>query len=95
MAMREVFEVVATIGEYQNRQGETKREYLKVGSLMQGDDGRQALVLKRHINLAGLPEKNGRVWLNLYEPKPREGQQPAQRQAAQTAEPEFDNDIPF
>jgi hypothetical protein len=42
------------VGEYQ-KDGQTKGKYENVGALMEGDDGRQFLLLKRTFNSAGVP----------------------------------------
>lgn len=92
---RYTHDIVATIGEYTNNQGETKKRYTKCGAAFTDDDGRLSLKLD---TTPCSPEWSG--WLSLYpkkdsdaprQQKPASNQQPAQQPAAQ---PDND-DIPF
>lgn len=67
------YDVVAKIGTYQNKEGETKGRYLTVGSILE-NDGKPFLLLNRHFNPAGLPNPDNRdsVLLSLFEPKKQE-----------------------
>lgn len=98
--MSKKFDVVATVGEYTNAQGETKKRYQNVGAMVEGQNG-PYIVLEAWFNPAAIA-KDGRVYLNLYEPK-QQGQQqaPQQRQAPQRQQQaaptnDWDSDpIPF
>ena len=63
-------DVVATTGEYTDRQsGEKKKSYTKVGAAFTDDQGR--ISIKLDLVPVG-PDWSG--WLSLYEPKPRDGE---------------------
>ena len=89
MAAKKIKDAVVVVGEYQNRQGETKKQFRTVGSLIQFDDGGTQLVLDKSFNPAGVPGDACRI--SFYDPKPF-GQQ--QTQAAAPAE-YVEDDIPF
>lgn len=72
MASQYKFDVVATNGEYQSN-GETKKRYVNVGKAFTDDQGRISIKLD---SIPVGPDWSG--WLSLYEPKPRDGQAPAQ-----------------
>lgn len=59
------FNAVQTVGSYQNEQGETKYNYLKLGVVVENGEGQLSLKL----NALPLPNKKGEVWINLYQPK--------------------------
>ena len=76
-------DIVAKVGEYTDRQGNTKARYENVGALMQGDNG-PFIMMKRTFNIAGLPN-DGRdnALLSCFEP--RDDQQPRQQSARQAS----------
>jgi hypothetical protein len=87
--------------EYQTKSGETKKEWVNIGSRIEWDDGGATLMLKRHINLAGFPGE-GDVRVSMFEPRPKDGQQQAPQQARNYSQPQasapssdFDDSIPF
>ena len=90
-------DVVATTGEYTNREGEKKKEYTPVGKAFTDDQGRISIKMK---TIPVGPEWSG--WLSLYPAKERDQQYPQQRPvqrslppaAVQTDDHE-DDDIPF
>jgi single-stranded DNA-binding protein len=96
--MKKIFDAVATIGKYKDRQGNEKKRYVNVGSVFQDDQGRMSLKLEA---MPVGPEWSG--WLAFYEPKQQDGiqtqQRPPQAQArpAPAALPDDDDgdDIPF
>lgn len=71
-------DIVAKVGEYTDRQGNTKPRYKNVGALMQGDNG-PFIMIDRTFNIAGLPN-DGRdnALLSCFEP--RDDQQQGNRQ---------------
>lgn len=71
MATTKLMDLVVTIGEYQNRNGETKKRYENVGSLMRNDNG-QFLMLKRTFNPAGVPGDRDNILISMFEPKARD-----------------------
>lgn len=103
-------DIVAKVGEYTDRQGNTKARYENVGALMQGDNG-PFIMMKRTFNLAGLPQ-DGRdnALLSCFEPRDdQQGsnngtRQQSARQASYDAQrpsgapaggADFDDSIPF
>jgi hypothetical protein len=90
MASRKIRDIVAKVGEYQDRNtGETKGRFENVGALMQNDDGDGSyfIMLKRTFNPAGVPGQDAResVLLSCYVPRDRDQQQdqPARQPAKQ------------
>lgn len=65
---KKLYDVVATVGSYTDRQGNEKRRYENVGVMMEGDKG-PYLMLKRTFNLAGVPTDRDTVLLSLFEPR--------------------------
>ena len=60
--MKVVKDLIATVGEYKDANGETKKRYQKAGVLMVNDKGEQVVKINTiPINFNG--------WLSLYEPK--------------------------
>ena len=56
---RKVKDLAVKIGSYTNGNGEEKGRYMGCGSLMEGDDGNQFIMLNRFINYTALPRKQG------------------------------------
>lgn len=101
MAARKTHDLAAVAREYQNRNGETKKEWVNIGSRIEWDDGGASLMLKRHINLAGFPG-DGDLRVSLFEPRARDDQQSAPVAAKTYTDPktgapsvDLDDDIPF
>lgn len=57
-------------GSYTTAAGETKGRYENVGHILQMDDGRKIMLLKRTFNPAGVPNPDHRDWviLSVFEP---------------------------
>lgn len=71
--MSKKYDVVATIGSYE-KNGEKKYLTRNVGSIIQTQKGFR-LALDASFNPAGCRvEEDGKVWLALFPPKPRDGQ---------------------
>ncbi len=87
------YDVVATVGQYE-KDGQVKYLNRKVGVIVSTQKGYR-LKLDACFNPAGCPQRSddGAVWLALFEPKEKEQQQSATRQAQ--ANDSFDDDIPF
>lgn len=91
---RKIYDVVAVIGTYTNRNGEEKKRYMTVGAVFESDKG---MSMKLGAIPVG-PEFNG--WLSFYEPKERDdAPRSASRDDKRTtkgndADP-FNDDIPF
>jgi hypothetical protein len=93
MASSLTHDVVATIGEYTDRDGQKKKRYHTCGKCFTDDQGRQS------IKLDAIPGPGWTGWLSLYpiekqaprqQPDPRPA--PAPAPAPDTGE---DDDIPF
>ena len=93
MALKKTHDAVYAGEKYTDRDGNEKMRYVNVGVLFARDDG--SMTMKLESIPVGF---NG--WINFYEPKPRDGEQPQrqerqrpQRQSAQADD--FDDNIPF
>ena len=91
-------DIVATIGEYKDREGNTKKRFQKCGAAFTNDEGQISIKLDA---VPCSPDWSG--WLSLYEKKeyePSRQQQnrplaePVRQQAAPTSA-EGQDDIPF
>ena len=61
------YEAVATIGEYKDRNGETKKRYVNIGKVFENDKGQLSLKLDT------IPvDPNWSGWVSFYEPKERQ-----------------------
>jgi len=85
-------EIVATLGEYTDATGATKKRYLRCGTGFTTADGNLS------IKLDAIPGPGWTGWMNLYPLKPREGA--PQRTAGAGPTPAAvaageDDDIPF
>lgn len=89
------YDLVATIGEYTDREGNTKKRYQKCGVAFTNDEGQTSIKLDA---IPVTPEWNG--WISLYEKQEynaaRPSSEPARRQpATAAASSEGQDDIPF
>lgn len=94
---KKLYDVVASVGSYTDRQGNEKRRYENVGVMMEGEKG-PYLMLKRTFNLAGVPTDRDTVLLSLFEPKEEQRQQPRGGQGGtgfNSPADDLDSDIPF
>lgn len=94
--MSKRYDVVAKVGEYQDRNGETKPRWKNVGAVITTDKG-HALLLDKTFNPAGLAEPGREsILLSLFEPKEQGqgGQRTTQPQQSQ-ANDNLEDDIPF
>lgn len=100
MAFEHMYDLVVSTGEYNDRQGNTKKKWLTIGKMFEGDKG-PFLVLEPHINIGALPRgPKGSVVVNCYEPKQRDdsgktGQAKKPQHSGAFNAGEFDDDIPF
>lgn len=99
--MGKKYDVVAIVGQYQDRQtGQMRPRHKNVGAVIEQSDGKQLLLLDKTFNPAGLAEKDREsILLSLFEPRdsqqapqpaPQQPQQPAPQQGG-----EFNDDVPF
>ena len=95
MASSPTHDVVATIGEYTDGQGQKKKRYHTCGKCFTDDQGRQS------IKLDAIPGPGWSGWLSLYpieKQAPRQQPDPRQQRqsnAAPADETQEDDDIPF
>lgn len=90
MADQKLYDMVVTVGEYVDRNGNQKRQYETIGTVFQGQKGMYA-VMKKTFNPAGVPSERSSFFVSFYEPRDKQEQRPQQPQASQS----FDDDIPF
>ena len=99
MASRKVFDLAVKTGEYQTQAGEKKGRYQNVGSVFEGDDGRQFIMLARWFNPAGVVDLSGKggdsVILGMFEPREQQQQQPAPQRQQQPRQQQNWDDAPF
>ena len=60
------------------KDGQERKEYILVGYLFE-KDGRISILMKNYINLAAFQNEKGEVWLNVYEPKPKETKEKSEK----------------
>lgn len=92
MAMKKTHDAVYAGEKYTDRDGNEKTRYVNLGVLFARDDGSMTMKLEAlPVNFNG--------WINFYEPKPRDGEQPQRqerpRRAQQPPAADFaDDDLP-
>lgn len=99
MMAKKKYDLAVVVGEYTNRDGETRRRYQNVGAVMVNDDGKPFLMLAKWFNPAGVKDDRGgeSILINCFEPQPR-NEQPALPQSktkSADAYDQLDDDIPF
>lgn len=82
-----VFDAVAVVGTYTDRQGNEKKRYVTVGSVFENDKKQMSLKLES-IPIGG--EWNG--WISFYEPKEQEKQD--QKKSNSSSRGGFEDDFP-
>lgn len=96
-----VYEVVANVGKYTNKNGEEKTIFRKVGLVNKNDKGNMYLLLDKTFNPAGLAEAGREnIILSLFPPKDKEDEQDHSKgKFAETARKlsanELDDIVPF
>jgi len=86
-----LYDVCVKTGSYTNNQGETKNRYENIGTVMQGDDGGQFMLLKTTFNPAGVPNPENRdtVMCSMFEPRTQDMQNQLQQPPAQQQAPQM------
>ena len=100
--MNKKYDLAVVVGEYQNQQGETKKQYKNIGAVIQNDNGFYML-LDRTFNAAGLPNPDNRsnCIVSMFEPRDKKPQQNNTQQNTQQNAPQqnnndnYEEDIPF
>jgi len=90
MADQKLYDMVVTVGEYVDRNGNQKRQYETIGTVFQGQKGMYA-VMKKTFNPAGVPSERSSFFVSFYEPRDKQEQRPQQPQSNQS----FDDDLFF
>lgn len=74
---KKVFDAVATVGKYTDKQGNEKKRYVNVGAAFEDDQGRLSIKLE---TIPVGPEWSG--WISLYPPKERDASPVTEHSAA-------------
>jgi hypothetical protein len=87
-----LYDLAVKTGEYTTQGGETKARWQNVGSVFQGQDGGQFILLSKWFNPAGVPDLSGKggdsIIVSCFEPRQDgERQAPAQQAAAPARKP--------
>lgn len=72
--MRKLYDLAVKTGEYTDRNGDTKGRWQNVGSVIEGSDGGQFIMLDRTFNPAGVPNPDNRssVLVSMFEHRDRD-----------------------
>ena len=94
---RKIKDMTIKMGAYTDREGNTKGRYENVGSVMQGDDGGEFIMLKRTFNPAGVPNPDNRdsVLISAFDVKPRDGGYSKPASGGAPGGADMDDEIPF
>jgi len=71
---KKIFDAVASVGEYTDRNGQQKKRYVNIGAVFESDDGKYMSLKLESIPVG--PNWSG--WISFFEPKQKE-QSPAQQ----------------
>lgn len=85
---RKIYDVVATVGSYTDKQGNEKKRYVTCGAVFEGDKGMSMKLDTIPVS----PDWSG--WLSFYEPKEREPA-PVTQHSQQKANAFVDDDVAF
>jgi len=100
--MAKLYDLAVIVGSYTNKNGEEKKRWKNIGSVIQTKDGGKVILLDRTFNPAGVPVEEGRdsIMVSMFEPKDEGNGQ--QRQRPPAAKPQqsgeysdISDDIPF
>lgn len=81
--MKKLYDAVCSVGTYKDKKtGQEKVQYLKVGTVLEGDKGISLKLDSIPVNFNG--------WINFYEPKEKQQKQ----EGAEPKDP-FDDDVGF
>ena len=67
MPAKKIKDAAVVVREYQDRNGQAKKQWATVGSLIQFDDGGTVLMLDKSFNPAGVPGDSCRI--SFFDPK--------------------------
>ena len=87
---RKLYDLAVKTGQYTTPSGESKAVWQNVGSVFEGNNGGQFILLARWFNPAGVPDLSGKggdsVILSCFEPR-QDGQRPQPQQAKPQQKP--------
>ena len=89
---RKLFDLAVKVSEYTTPTGEVKARWQNVGSVFEGNEGGQFILLSKWFNPAGVPDLSGKggdsILMSCFEPR-QDGQQqaPAPQPAAAPRKP--------
>ena len=86
---RPTHDLAIKTGEYQDRQGQKKGRWLRIGAVVRHDDGGTSI--KLDAVPVGLPGWDG--WVNVFPRDPHDGR--SAHQPARTPATADDGDVPF
>lgn len=72
MASTKLYDLAVKVGEYTDRDGNTKGRYENIGAVFRNDNG-QFLMMKRTFNPAGVPGDGDSILVSMFEPKAQGG----------------------
>lgn len=74
---KKLYDLTVKTGEYIDREGNTKANWLTIGALMEGNDGNMFAMIERTFNPAGVPFKEGSrsILVSCFEPREQDGRQ--------------------
>lgn len=89
-------ELSVAAGKYTDSSGTEKTRWKTIGHIHEGQKG-QYITLDPMVNLAAIPKKEGddRIYVNMFDPKPKDGQRTPQKAPAATRQDDPDQEIPF
>ena len=105
MASKKIKNLVVKVGEYKDRNNETKFQWQTIGALFEGDKG-QFIILEKWFNPAGVKTDGNGLLVSLYDPGGRDSQEEPARannskasapthQAPRSMPDDFDDDVAF
>lgn len=99
MATTKKYDLAVKVGEYTNRDGDTKGRYENIGMILAKDDGGEFLLIKRTFNPAGVPNPDNKdsILVSKFEAKDKDGTtKPVEKAKAVTqSQSAIDDEIPF
>jgi hypothetical protein len=109
--MGKLYDLGVVVGSYTTGQGEEKKRWKTIGSVIETKDGGKVILIDRTFNPAGVPVEPGRdsVMVSMFKPRDKDDQQPAPSQHQQQKQngyapqqntqrdgfEDIGNDIPF
>lgn len=89
-------ELAVVTRTYTDGNGNEKKVWKNIGAIHTSKEGREYMVIDPLVNLAAIQRKEGddRVFVSMFEPKPKEQKQQTNAPAA-AGLGDFEDDIPF